>query len=511
MNENTEEQEPLALSGIGRYVPLAVYAIAVSVVLLIPFKIISYGYMPYDDALRHAAKAVSGKPWSDILVLDSWYTVDHNFGWHLFLRQIHLGLNLDADWLVVFSIVFLFLILGLSALPWLRRPEAWLASLLLIGLFATPERVLFGRPYILTMSTLVSVLLLWNKRISKPPTWQTIVGMSLMVAMAMFVHGTWYLWALPIAAFFLARQYRWGLAVGISCLVGTLLAAVLTGHPVDYITEAVQLAFKSLGQHQIANTLAKELRPGSINPFVLVMLVVLIIARKLTKINTLPIIQNPAFWLVCLGMLLGLKVMRFWFDWGLPALMVLLACDLQLILQKYLAASSVKRVFVAGLLAGATFLTFTSNSSGRWTLNFSSNSSGRWTLNVTPQDQYLIQNKPELDGWLPEKGGVFYTADMSMFYKTFLKNPSADWRYIVGFEPTIMPPDDFKTFRQILTTYEWEDYKPWVEKMKSEDRLFIPGPNNDAPQIPRLEWKHLGVSGIWAGRLWRTNAPSVAP
>ena len=47
-----------------RYVPLAVWAIVILVILAIPLKIIGYGYLPGDDALRHAAKAVSGKSWS---------------------------------------------------------------------------------------------------------------------------------------------------------------------------------------------------------------------------------------------------------------------------------------------------------------------------------------------------------------------------------------------------------------------------------------------------------------
>ena len=52
-----------------RYVPLAVWLILAAVLLLIPFKIISYGYLPGDDALRHCAKAVSGKSWPEIIVV----------------------------------------------------------------------------------------------------------------------------------------------------------------------------------------------------------------------------------------------------------------------------------------------------------------------------------------------------------------------------------------------------------------------------------------------------------
>lgn len=488
MTERDGQLATIQISGRRRYVPLAVCAIIFFVLLLIPFKIISYGYMPYDDALRHSAKAVCGKPWSEILVLGDWYKVDHNFGWHLFLRQIHLFLKVDADWLVVFSIVFLFISIGWSALPWLRRPEAWLVALLLVGLVATPERIMFGRPFILTMCALSTILLLWNKHSSRLPGWRTVMGFTLLIATAVFVHGTWYLWVLPTAAFFLARQYRWGLALAISSVIGTVLGATLTGHPVDYIFESVQMAFKAIGGHQITSSLADELRPGSINPIILFMLIGWLVARKLANLGG-SIIRNPAFWLVCLGLLLGLKVQRFWYDWGMPAMLVLFACDGQLFLEKHMTAGSSKRVVLSGVLAVATYLMFTSDHGYRW------------TRNLINQNQYLTQTNPELDGWLPGKGGIFYTADMSMFYRTFLKNPNADWRYIVGFEPTLMPASDFKTFRQILTTYDWQDYKPWVEKMKPEDRLFIPGSPDVTPQLPELEWKHLGQSGIWGGRL----------
>ena len=52
-----------------RYVPLACWAAAILVLVIIPAKILSEGYLPGDDALRHAAKVVSGKPWSEILVM----------------------------------------------------------------------------------------------------------------------------------------------------------------------------------------------------------------------------------------------------------------------------------------------------------------------------------------------------------------------------------------------------------------------------------------------------------
>ena len=54
-----------------------------------------------------------------------------------------------------------------------------------------------------------------------------------------------------------------------------------------------------------------------------------------------------------------------------------------------------------------------------------------------------------LDGWMPEPGGILYSADMTIFYQTFFKNPNADWKYILGFEPTFMPAEDFDIYHKM--------------------------------------------------------------
>src|SRR5690349_4599911 len=115
-----------------RYVPLAAWIIVVLTLLYIPSKIISYGYLPADDSLRHAAKAVSGKPWQEILVMRSDFQIDPHPGWHAVLGAFHRALNCGTETLVLISIVGLMLLLSAAVLPWLRWPESWLASLLAV-------------------------------------------------------------------------------------------------------------------------------------------------------------------------------------------------------------------------------------------------------------------------------------------------------------------------------------------------------------------------------------------
>ncbi len=90
---------------VRRYIPLFVWIVVVFTIIRIPLKIIGYGFLPMDDALRHAAKAVSGKTWQQILVMRDDFPIDPSPGWQAILQWIHNWLHWNADALVVFSVV----------------------------------------------------------------------------------------------------------------------------------------------------------------------------------------------------------------------------------------------------------------------------------------------------------------------------------------------------------------------------------------------------------------------
>src|SRR5277367_6629058 len=231
-----------------RYVPLAVWVIVIFVIVAMPFKIIGYGYLPGDDALRHAAKAVSGKSWSQILVLNDVYKIDHEFGWNLLQERIHALTNWDAEKLVLFSVVALFILVGWSALPWLKRPEAWLVTLMLATLVAEVcGRMTLGRPYLVTFTVLLTLLFLWQKFGSSPPkTWMLLLATALF-ALDTFVHGVWYLWVLLLGAFVLAGALRWAVSLGVCWAIGVFIGSALTGHPLEYPLQAFKIMLLALG------------------------------------------------------------------------------------------------------------------------------------------------------------------------------------------------------------------------------------------------------------------------
>jgi hypothetical protein len=476
-------------SGISRLVPPLVLAMAIILVLLIPLKIIGEGYLPQADALADAAKAISGKPWTDILLLRSDYMIDNHIGWHALLRHVWLMTNCNAETLVLFSTAILFILVGCSALPWLAWPEAWLITLVLVpGIQSSfMGRLMLGRPLLLSILALVTILFLWQTRSPSPPDKRSCLLMTVLIALAVLFHGVWYFWALPVAAFLLARQYRWCLALAACWFAGAILGAALTGHPWVYTIEALRQACNAMSLHATQRTLVTELRPTPGNLFGLLLLAGLLVLRQLARLPARPFSSNPAFWLALIGWVLGHEADRFWDDWGLPALMVLMAGDLQLFLQSRLQPHSLRRLALAAGLALTVYITTTNDVDSRWTNTLTA--------------EYLTPDNPKLAGWLPDSGGILYEADMALFFDTFFKNPTAPWRYSVGYEPALMPPDDFATYQKILwNAEEPEAYQPWVRKMRPQDRLVLDARSSPASALPQLEWKY-AVKNLWIGRL----------
>src|SRR5262249_49079094 len=120
-DEPTEAKAPAAAEA--SYVTPAVYALVALTLILIPLRIIAQGFMPDDDALVDAAKAITGRAWTDVLVLRPQYTLDPHVGWHSFLHAMSTATGFGQHSLVAFAVIALFALFTLSALPWLKRPE----------------------------------------------------------------------------------------------------------------------------------------------------------------------------------------------------------------------------------------------------------------------------------------------------------------------------------------------------------------------------------------------------
>jgi len=472
-----------------RYVPLAVWSLAVLTLLLLPGRILSYGFLPADDALRHAAKAVCGKPWPEILVMRSDFAIDPHPGWHAVLGAVHRMFNCDAGSLVVFSVAGLMLLVTFSILPWLHRPEAWLAVLLAVTAF-TPtfvSRLALGRPYLFSMAVFMTVLVIWSRLEERGPGALEMISTILLLAAAAWIHGSFYLLVMPVAALLLAGRWRQALAFGACWAIGSVLGCALTGHPWQFLAQSVRHMFGVFGDYNISRQLVGELLPSD-GDFRTVLLVLGMLLWRSRAPNWKPTeLLNPLFLMGVLCWLLGLKVVRFWADWGLPAMLLWLVFELQKQLESYLTFDSAKRLIITCGLALGVFLGATSDRDGRWTRNLT--------------NDYLTMDNPDLAGWLPGPGGIIYSADMRVFNDTFFKNPNAPWRYALGFESALMLPEDRDVVRKIDWNFgDIRAYEPWVKKMRPNDRLIIRGERNiGSPNIPELEW-HYGATELWIGR-----------
>jgi hypothetical protein len=480
---------------VKRYIPLITWIVVICVIILIPLKIIGYGFLPMDDALRHAAKAISGKPWQQILVMRGDFPIDPSPGWQKILDWVHAGFGGNAESLVIFSVVALMLRVTLCALPWFRRPEAWLAAMFIALVFvpACTTRFARGRPYLLTDAMLIIILLLWSRQENDRPRRLTILLTPLLVAASAWIHGSWYLLCLPGAAILLAGWWRSAICYGGCWLVGSFLGCALTGYPLGFLLQSTRHMFGVFGDFTVIRQLEPEMYPSDGDIPAVLAVVVLLLCRKMFLGWNPRALLNPVFMMMVLGWLLGLKMRRFWWDFGTPAFMVWVALELQEHFEKHLSFDSAKRLLITLAIAMGAFFGFTADRESRWTSNL--------------ETEYITPDTPGITGWLPDKDGIIYNSDMDVFFLMFFKNPTADWRYVLGFESGWMRPDDLEVLRKI----QWnrgtaaEAYEPWVRKMLPADRMIIRASGaGGPPEIPELQW-HYAASGLWIGRLPQTT------
>lgn len=471
-----------------KILPATIILLALWAILLIPFQIIGQGFLPPDDALWHSAKIISGKDWNEVLVLRDEVRIESHPGWHAILGFIHRISKCDAFALVLFSVIFLFILFAIMPLLFLRYPESWILTLLAISIVGPGWifRLVLGRPYIMTMAALLLMLFIWPRLKSKKIDYGAVAILTLAIAVTTWVHRTWYMLLIPVVSFLLAREWRASLWILVSSIAGIFIGASFTGHPIILLKQTILHLFLVLGSYETQDTLVGELRPTLIDFNVMMLIIAAMFWRVLRGRWDRRSIDNPAFILIILCFVAGLITKRIWLDIGVVALTVWIANEFEDFFILRLDKASVARIFLTIFLSIATFLSFTSDVSSRWS-------------GCRPKD-YLSSADPEQTKWLPGPRGIVYSDDMGVFFRTVFKNPHGDWRYILGSEAAIMPEDDLKILRNIQRNrHTFKSFEPWVKKMKPEDRLIIGGDEDHKPNIPELEWKYAAL-GTWVGR-----------
>ncbi|HXC34944.1 MAG TPA: hypothetical protein VNV43_03665 [Candidatus Acidoferrales bacterium] len=483
---------------MNRYIPLAVWVVVVSAIIFIPLKIIGYGFLPMDDALRHAAKTMSWKSWQQILVMRDDFPIDPSPGWQKILEWDHDLRRGDAESLVIFSVVSLMFLVMFCGALWFRRPEAWLAALCIAAVFI-PEcttRFARGRPYIFTDAVVITILFLWSLPAKNRQPWAFIFT-PLLVAASAWIHGSWYMLVMPGLAILFAGWWREALAYGVCWIGGSILGCALTGHPIGFLVQSVRHMFGVFGDFVVNRQLEPELHPSNGAVEAVLGVAVLLLWRAVSTSWNSRVVANPIFAMMAIGWVLGLKMQRFWWDYGTPAFIIWVAMEFQEHLEGKLEFDSAKRLLLTLGIAAAVYLGFTSDRDSRWTENLTTD--------------FLTQDNPKLAGWLPEPGGIIYNSDMDVFFDTFYKSPKADWKYILGFESGWMRPEDL----EVLRKFQWDfgdarALEPWVKKMRPQDRMIIHAPGSSPPNLPELQWNYAATE-LWIGRLPHAIDNTAAP
>ena len=471
--------------------------LALMAVVLAPLLVLGQGYLPRDDALRHAAKAVSGLSWSEILILRPEIALDSNPGWHALLSALHRWFGLGTVDLVVFSVVALFVVFSLGPVLLLRRPEAWLLALTLMGVACQAEvgRLMLGRPFLLSSAIVPLVCLLWPRLEERWP-WPVLALFAGCGVVSCWMHGSYYLLALPVAALLAAGRWRAGAALAGAFALGIAVGALLTGHPLAHLWQMLLHGYLSVGRPHPASLLVYEFRPFDGAPLAVASLIALLVWRSKRRADALLPWRDPVVILVVLCWALGYVAVRFWHDWSAPALLTLAALEIQDALEhRDQSRASAAPLLVIG--AAALLLVSTrADVEQRW-----SDKRGRL---------FLSQENPTHRAWLPDPGGIAYSADMGVFYSLFFANPTGQWRYVLGFEAALMRDEDYAVYTAIMASQGLtESYLPWLRRMRPEDRLYVVSQSNQPPPVPGLAWFE-PVFGIWAGRLPRTPDGGVA-
>jgi hypothetical protein len=313
-----------------------------------------------------------------------------------------------------------------------------------------------------------------------------------MVAAATWMHGSAYLWALPMLAFACARQWRGLGRLSAVTLAGIVAGASLTGHPIEFLWQGIAHGLRSVGGDAPSYLLVGEFQPSSGSlPFLVSASLVLVAVgwgRSAAEWK-----RDPLLWMAALGWTFGLGSQRFWFDWGMPAAMVTLALAIEQWLVERRPLSRPGTLAATVLLAVGFTLTASADHNRRW-------SNEMWRL-------YAPLYAPQNRSWLPGRGGVLYNTDMNIFYLGIYLNPRLDYRFQVGFEPTLLPDRELKLLREIQRRGVTDDVlRPWVARLRPIDRIAVLR-NGPPPAYTTLEW-FAPMPGVWLGRIPnRSNTP----
>lgn len=466
----------------------ALLLLLLAVFLLTPLGIIAHGYMPTDDALRHAAFAVADRNWGDVILLDPRFPagMDLHPAWHGFLRAIHELTGWDQGRLVSLSVLLAFWTFLFAGALASGNPPAWFLACagmsvlqpMLLGKLA------LGRPLFFTMTAVAVLLLVWMRREPLRPRAETTV-VFLVLSVDILMHpSSWYLWAIAVPPLVVCARWR-----SLACLLAGWSLAMLVAWAVNGAYNGILLPIEILRVALLEEStpgpnLVTEFQPSGGPVIGLLAVAIALMARRIAGADLREEIFRVDLAMMVTAWVLGLLIGRFWIEWGLPAMAVWFARNIRDGLGVTLAGFDRPRdtMLVFGLAAATLYLAQTADVGGRYS------NALRNPLLVAPVEDFA----PDL----PPPGGVLYSVDMMAFYAIYHRLPDLGFRFSTAMEPGVMPREDLRVMRAIQTTGLLRDYEPWFDKMRPEDRVLLRW--SGRPEWPGMDFKPF--YGAWIGR-----------
>ena len=471
--------------------------------IYMPFKILSLGWTPPDDALRHVGFSMLDTKWSNILIIDEKFDTDHNAGWHQVLRFLRKHLQFEKGDLMMFSVAALFILVNVCGIISVPSPICWCVALLMVLQFDGDiwSRLILGRPYMVSCAATLIILRLWGIRPleeEKIPllqkSWFRYAVTIFALTMTVWIHGTWYIMLIIPISFFIAGKMKEALQLTGCVLISTVIGALLTGNFLHFLYYHFVATFTIYSEDTYNWLLVTENACGCQTVYWIVFAAILVFLCKYKNNKPLKdLAYDPVFMLVLLCWLGSILVRRFWIDWGRTALLVWISYRVgELISSSESLKNPRIRYCLALFMVAATVFSVTNDSSGRYTK----------AAFEQAIDFYSDSVREKMAGWEPEPGGIIYSDDMHAFYDHFYEYPDKPWKYILGFESGIMRPEDKKILRNIgYNGGVPDEYLPWIERMTEKDRIILRSvPGN----FPQLEWIR-GNKCWWIGRLKRED------
>ena len=239
-------------------------------------------FFPSDDALRHVAKAISGKDWHEILVVREAFAMDSHPGWHFILEIFARISGYDNEVLLIISVCLLFMLFACTPVFLLKRPEAWIMSLLIFAIFSWGSllRLFYGRPYIFSMFLVLMFCFLWQRVKDTDLPYGELIAFTLIAALSTWIQGTWYLLVLPLAALALAREWRVLGLMGSATIIGVFLGALLTGKPFVFLHQMVYHAVKAMSTADLQRQLVSEFWSFAGEPHAVIIVAAFLLWRR---------------------------------------------------------------------------------------------------------------------------------------------------------------------------------------------------------------------------------------